>query len=146
MRMTLLFGLLLSCTTMVNAGLMMGEIKPSYNNFAVRGSRRSLQMNQVGCPPDYSLFRCDDPSLTYEIPCDLNTCLWDVTALDPKSPPASCIGISIVDPHAVDLADVIRPCALWSLMYGEHQSVSPTLSCTLNSNIACAKNFAAFVF
>lgn len=126
--------MLLVVAATVNAGLMMGETKP--HNFAVRGTRRSLQMDEFGCPKDYSLFRCDDPSLTYEISCDPNTCLWDVGELDPKRPPTSCIGISIEDPHTVNLVDVIRPCALWSLMYGEHQSVSPTLSGTFTSCVA----------
>lgn len=137
-RMTVLLGVVISCTSIVHAALMKGETKQSninnYASFAIRGSRRSLQMN-AGCPKDYSLYHCDDPSETYEITCDWNTCLWDLTELTPDSPPTSCIGISIEDPHTINLIDPIRPCALWSLMYGEHKSASPTLSCTLNACI-----------
>ena len=130
MQMTFWLCLALGYTTIVNATLMKGEIKTnSLNNFAIRGSRRSLQMDQVGCPKEYSLLHCSDPSVTYEISCDWNTCLWDVTEFDPKSPPTSCVGVSIDDPHLSGLADVVRLCAIWSLMYGEHQSVSPTVSC-----------------
>ena len=140
MRMTLFLGLLLCCIMNVNAGRMMGLTHSNRysHNYAVRGSRRSLQMDQAGCPKTYSLKHCVDPSINYEIPCDWNTCKWDLTALDPKTPPTSCIGISIDDPQTVGLADVVRPCALWSLMYGIHQTETPTLSCTLHSFVACA--------
>jgi hypothetical protein len=138
MRMTFFLVLMSCCSAIVRAGLMKGDTTiNTYNNFAVRGSRRSLQMNQNGCPKIYSLKHCDDPSMNYAITCDWNTCLWNLDELDPNAPPASCMGISIVDPQIPDLVDVIRPCALWSLMYGEHQSVSPTLSGTLHSYVSC---------
>jgi hypothetical protein len=91
---------------------------------------RGLRILQGGanknCPKQYSLLHCDNPDLSYEIPCDSSTCEWDLQALDPKSPPSSCLAITIIDPLAPDIPDVIRPCALWSLIYGEHKSSSPT--------------------
>ena len=133
--MTIFVGLAFGCASIVNAALMKGETKQSNSgslfNFDIRGSRRRLQMDS-GCPKDYSLLHCSDPSQIYEISCDWNTCLWNLSELDPNKPPTSCIGVSIDDPQTIGLIDPIRVCALWSLMYGEHKSVSPTLSCTLN--------------
>lgn len=138
MQMTVLLGIVLSYTTIVNAGRMMGETNPgrsnsnSLRNFSVRGSRRSLQMEDKGCPKEYSLFHCEDPSLVFEISCNWDTCQWDLTQLDPKVQPASCSAISIADPLSPTLLDAVKPCAIWSIMFGEHKSASPTVSCKLS--------------
>jgi hypothetical protein len=102
------------------------------NGLAAASQLRGLRNLQGGvnknsnCPKQYSLLRCDNPDLSYEIPCDSFTCEWNLQALDPKSPPNSCLAITIVDPTVPDIPDVIRPCALWSLIYGDHKSSSPT--------------------
>jgi hypothetical protein len=90
--------------------------------------RRNLQGGQKNknCPKQYSLYHCDDPDLTYDIPCNKDTCEWDLTALDPTAQPGSCSAISVTDPLKLDLSDVLRPCALWSLTYGEHKSAAPS--------------------
>lgn len=114
--------------------LMLGAAyeRQSKGSIVVSSQLRGLRKLQGGvdknnnCPNEYSVLRCDDPDLSYEIPCDGTTCEWNLQALDPKSPPDSCLAITINDPLAPDLPDVIRPCALWSLMYGEHKSSPPT--------------------
>ncbi len=135
MKMTVLLGIALSYTTIVNAGRMMGETNSNNNNlhkFSVRGSRRSLQMENQGCPKEYSLLHCEDPSLTNEINCDWDTCEWDLAGLDPNNRPALCSVITIADPQSETLIDAVKPCALWDLMFGVHKSVAPTVSCRLN--------------
>lgn len=115
---------------MNSSGHRVEAFENQRNDSSLRGLR-NLQggPNQNGnCPKEYSLLHCDDPDLFYEIPCDEDTCEWDLSALDPRGPPDSCQGISIVDPLVPDILDVIRPCALWSLLYGEHKSSSPTTS------------------
>jgi hypothetical protein len=122
---------------MVHSALIKGEVTAKAIPFNVRrGSeqkQRLLQKNR-NCPKTYSLLHCDDPSIVYAIPCDWDTCLWDTSVLDPLNPPAVCNALTIVDPNAAGIPVAIRPCAIWSIMYGEHQSAPPTTSGMSNLN------------
>jgi hypothetical protein len=121
-------------SALAHTSFLKGEARPKIISFNLRrGSQqqipRTLQKNKQ-CPKVYSLMHCDDPSITYDIPCNWDTCLWDTSFLDPLQPPSVCDVITIADPNAADIPVAIRPCAIWSIMFGEHQSMSPTSSGT----------------
>lgn len=95
------------------------------------------EQRRKNCPsPEYSVFRCDDPTGDWILPCDRDTCEWDQSSLSPDQAPEFCLDfVTIDDPNEVDLPDEVKPCALWEIIHGVDNTPSPvpTLTPTLGT-------------
>jgi hypothetical protein len=85
----------------------------SSNNHSHR--RRRLNNQRIDCPVGVGY--CDNPFdilIDPTVACDVETCAWLVTLLDPTSKPVICRSIQLVG----DVPDFLEPCYWWETLYG----------------------------
>ena len=77
------------------------------------------------CPehePSQDLYYCTDPTLVYEIPCQEENCLWDLTFLDDGAPPGLCAYV-VLDKNGLlngePIPDKLKPCVIWEISFGD---------------------------
>jgi len=84
----------------------------------------TAQAAKEECPahdPSQDIMFCGDPSKQYEIPCNADTCRWDLKALSSQSPPGFCAFVALDQTllsSASGIPDTLKPCVLWELSFG----------------------------
>ena len=89
---------------------------------------------------------CSDPALSYEIPCSIDDCRWDLGYLDSSDPPGFCALIQL-DPQIRNsgrIPDTLKPCVLWELSFGTlfEPTDVPTLGKFVVCDVLCVAVFA----
>jgi len=84
----------------------------------------TAQAAKEECPahdPSQDIMFCGDPSKQYEIPCNADTCRWDLAALNSQAPPGFCALVALdqtVLSSGKGIPDTLKPCVLWELSFG----------------------------
>lgn len=87
-------------------------------------NQEALQAKEE-CPghdPSQDLYYCTDPTLEYEIPCQEENCLWDLTALDSNAPPGLCAYVVLDKENLMNgepIPDKLKPCVIWEISFGD---------------------------
>ena len=95
----------------------VGQTEGTDNEYALQA--------QEECPkhePSQDLYYCTDPTLDYEIPCQEENCLWDLTYLDSGAPPGLCAYVVLDKDNLLNtesIPDKLKPCVIWQISFGD---------------------------